>query len=344
MKFIIIMIGLLYSGLQLCSQDTVTAKKLKILPVPTFGYAPETTTYVGAVALFNLDFYQNKNTRTSNASLEFTYTWKKQIIVETDWNYFFNHEKWFTRGLVHFSSYPDIIYISSICNDCSYSFDSDRKLIDLGLYRRVANKFFIGANFRFLSYLNVQSEAREFYPDLYDSEQASFGISLLQDSRDNILTATKGNYAELSTFIQSGYQKVILDLRKYFTLGRNDVISIRTFHHLNRNKPPFYDEAYIGGDKYVRGYFYGRYRDRNMSTLQLEYRTPVFWRIGLAAFGGYSKVYNRLENFKSSNWLYNLGTGLRILVDKKEQTNLRMDFALGKDGSTGFYFAFGESF
>ncbi len=39
------------------SQDAAKVKKIKILPVPVFGYSPETRTYVGAVMLFTLDLY-----------------------------------------------------------------------------------------------------------------------------------------------------------------------------------------------------------------------------------------------------------------------------------------------
>jgi len=52
------------------AQDSIKSKKVKILPVPSIGYTPETKTYFGAVSLFTLDFYQDGKTRTSNAKLE----------------------------------------------------------------------------------------------------------------------------------------------------------------------------------------------------------------------------------------------------------------------------------
>ena len=70
-------------------------RKIKVLPVPAFGYSPETRAYVGAVALFTLDLYKDSLTRTSNAKVEFNYTWNKQSILEAQWSYFFKEEKWF---------------------------------------------------------------------------------------------------------------------------------------------------------------------------------------------------------------------------------------------------------
>jgi hypothetical protein len=92
----------------------------------------------------------------------------------------------------------------------------------------------------------------------------------------------------------------------------------------------------------VRGYRYGRYRDKNLSSLQTEFRLPVVWRFGAAVFGGLSNLY--AGNFNPENSKYNYGLGLRFLVDKHERTNLRMDYAVGEEGNDGFYISFGESF
>ena len=78
-------------------------KKVKALPVPAFGYSPETKISVGAVCLFNIDLYKDTLTRSSNAKVKFIYTWLKQIIVELGWNYFFEQEEWFTYGNLHYS-------------------------------------------------------------------------------------------------------------------------------------------------------------------------------------------------------------------------------------------------
>jgi len=46
----------------------------------------------------------------------------------------------------------------------------------------------------------------------------------------------------------------------------------------------------LDGDEYLRGYYLGRFRDRNLSFVQLEFRSVVFWRFGVAAFGGLSII------------------------------------------------------
>jgi hypothetical protein len=91
-------------------QETKPGKRISVLPVPAIGYTPETKTYVGLVTLFTFNSTTDSLTRSSNAKLEFVYTWNKQMIFETDWNYFFPAEKWFTKGWLHYSKYPDLYY------------------------------------------------------------------------------------------------------------------------------------------------------------------------------------------------------------------------------------------
>jgi len=332
-------------SLSVSAKDTLRAKKVKILPVPTFGYSPETKTYVGAVALGTFDFYQNEQTRTSNASVEFTYTWRKQVLVEFDWNYFFNLENWFSKGIIHVSSYPDFLYQPGISSpDTKLSYGSERYLAEVYVLRKIGEKSFLGANLKVLSYQNINSLGAQ----AYDLTTAGIGVSYLLDSRDNILTPSKGSFLDVNlqtNQAEKTYQKLTLDVRRYLAHSNSGVLSLRYYQHFNfGSELPFFDSAIIGGDEFVRGFFYGRYYDKHASLLQAEYRTDVIWRLGLAVFGGLSTVYNNEQFIAYDDLKYNLGIGLRFLVDKKERTNLRIDVAIGEGGNGGFYFAFGESF
>lgn len=59
------------------SQDK---KKVTVLPVPVIGYTPETNIYFGAVTLFTINNVHDSLTRTSNAKIEFNYTWEDSEI------------------------------------------------------------------------------------------------------------------------------------------------------------------------------------------------------------------------------------------------------------------------
>ncbi len=331
-----------------CKADSTQHKKVKILPVPAFGYSPETSTYVGAVSLLTIDLYNDSNTRTSNAKFEFNYTWRKQIIIETEWNYFFKKEAWFTKGRVHYSQFPDRYYgIGYRTQETEeHLYNSDRFIAELYILKGLNKQTFTGPSLKYIDYRNVDPYNSIKHPELTSTSSLGAGYTILKDSRDNILTPSKGIYCNIFlgyVFNQQQYVESIFDLRKYYSY-KKVTFSGRFYNELNFSDPPFYDYALLGGDKYVRGYYYGRFRDNNLSTIQIEARSIFVWRIGAAIFGGLSNVYNSFESFNLSYSKYNAGAGIRFVIDRKENINLRLDYAVGEDNSSGFYISFGESF
>ena len=343
---------LLFISVLVEAQDSTKVKRVKVLPVPSFGYSPETSGSIGAVCLFTIDAYQDGKTRSSNAKIEGLYTLNRQLIIENEWNYFFREEKWFTQGLIHYSKYPDLYYGIGADADISneVTFDSDRFRADFHLLRKIKKSLFVGLGFRFNDYSRVSyNDSLIQFPYLNNARNYGVKVMARLDERNNILTTTKGNYLELVNTVNFGefvYDNISLDARKYYELGKNkqQVIAGRFFHNSIIGKPNFYDYSLIGGDRLVRGYLYGRFRDQHLSTMQVEYRAHLFWRIGVAGFGGVSLVYPDLNNLTRHNVKPNLGAGLRVLFDKEENTYLRLDYAIGVNRQSGFYVSFGESF
>ena len=108
------------------------------------------------------------------------------------------------------------------------------------------------------------------------------------------MTPTTGSFLQIDRWIKTApnqtYLHLLADARKYYSFGKNKgkrVLLHVFFKHLPFGDAPFYDLAILGGDRIARGYFYGRFRDLHLSTLQVEYRSPYLWRFGLAAFWWY---------------------------------------------------------
>ena len=332
--------------------DSTKVRKVKILPVPAFGYAPETRYYVGAVSLFTIDAYQDSLTRKSTAKVEFNYTWNKQIILESEINYFFKEEKWFLGSTMHYSKYPDRYYgigAQSLDSD-EVLFQSNRLKLDIELSRQIRPKVFLGGGIRYFNYSNIGtfSDTVVLQSELRSLSNIELKVDLFKDDRDRILTPTLGSFYKLTVglnYANAFYLHILADARKYYSFGKNKnhVIAARFLQTSVAGNAPFYDLAILGGDRIARGYFYGRFRDQHLSTLQAEYRSPYLWRFGLAAFGGTSLLYGT-GNLTSESVKPNVGVGLRFLVDKNDRTNLRFDYAIGRDGQSGFYVSFGESF
>ncbi len=331
------------------SQDS-KVKKVKILPVPAIGYSPETKTYVGAVTLFTLNLYNDSLTRTSNAKLEVNYTWNKQLILDCGWNYFFKEEKWFTKGQILYSKYPDYYYGigANTPNSNKLIFNSNRFFFEGFALKKIGFKLFTGLNVRFIDYSKVEPlNSIPNYPELVGGSTLGIGYSVLKDTRNNLLTPLNGSYLYFNTsynLANRNYGQVALDVRFYKTWKDKFTLANRFVNEFNFGTPPFYDLAFLGGDQLVRGYYYGRFRDNNLSSYQTEFRFPVVWKFGLATFGGLSSVYSSEDSFKIAYLRYNFGLGIRFLVDKTDKTNLRLDYAMGNNDNNGFYISFGESF
>jgi outer membrane translocation and assembly module TamA len=76
---------------------------------------------------------------------------------------------------------------------------------------------------------------------------------------------------------------------------------------------------------------------------QVEYRFPLFWRLGMTAFAGAGDVFNNFQDLSLSRLKYSAGLGLRLLVNPKERVNIRLDYARGREGGY-FYFSVSEAF
>jgi hypothetical protein len=336
---------------QIFSQNSdslnVKSKKVKILPVPTLGYEPETKFHLGAVSLFTLDLYQDSITRSSNAKIEFNYTLRNQIIFETEWNYFFKEEKWFTDGIIHISKYPDFYYGvgTNITDNEKVLFESNRIILDFGLYKNLYDKLFFGGEINYTNYNNISTKDLNPFSELVDTWGLGLSSTIFYDTRNNLLNSTKGSFFKLNvgyTVGTNNYTSAKLDLRKYFTLKNNFVFASRLYNRFIFGTPNFYDYSILGGDDFVRGYFFGKFRDNNLSTLQTEIRTPHIGRLSFALISGISTIYNS-SNF-AKDLKPNNGIGLRFLADKKDNVNLRFDYVLGNKNNSGFYISFGESF
>ena len=332
---------------------TIKNRKIKVLPVPAFGYSPETRGYIGAVSLFTLNLYNDSLARTSNFKFEFNYTQNKQVILESDWNYFSKGENWYFEGSILFSKYPDLYY--GIGNNTKETdierYTSNRFESNIDIYKKTRKGFFAGVIFRNKKWYTIEPVKTTDTISIGPSEETSvygIGVSLLKDTRNNLLNPVTGNYFKLSVSQnfegKNDYLKSIIDMRYYKTLQKIHVFAFRFLSEINSNNPPFFDLAMLGGDTRVRGYYYGRFRDNNFLTFQTEFRSKIYKRFGYAIFGGLSEVSKNLSGLNFNYVKPNYGVGLRFLIDRREKINLRLDYGIGIDGQDGFYISFGESF
>ena len=218
-------------------------------------------------------------------------------------------------------------------------------IFDVGLYKKIYRNLFLGSEIKYFNYYNISTLQINPYTELKDSWDIGLSGTIFHDARNNLLNSSKGSYLKFNfgyNYGTNNYINAKIDIRKYFTTKYAFVVALRFYNAFIFGVPNFYDYSVLGGDKFVRGYFYGKYRDNNLSTLQTEIRTPLIWRLGLAIISGSSSIYNN-SNFEF-DIKPNYGLGLRFLMDKKDNVNLRFDYVMGNEKNKGFYISFGESF
>ena len=122
-------------------------------------------------------------------------------------------------------------------------------------------------------------------------------------------------------------------------------IAAKLYIENNFGDVPFQDQAIYGGSTGARGYFYGRFIDKNMYVLQGEFRYRFKPRWSLNAFGLFGSVDSTPARlFKFNNIKPSLGAGIRFKVLKDKNTWLRFDYGRGIDGQSGVYFGVNEVF
>ena len=92
----------------------------------------------------------------------------------------------------------------------------------------------------------------------------------------------------------------------------------------------------------MRGYYEGRYRDKNKIETQIELRQHIWRRNGIVLWAGAGTVFPKFSKMRINHVLPNYGLGYRW--EFKKNVNVRLDYGLGKAGQSGFIFNINEAF
>lgn len=110
---------------------------------------------------------------------------------------------------------------------------------------------------------------------------------------------------------------------------------------LNYGDVPWTMLAQVGTMNRMRGYYEGRYRDRNILEGQVELRQHIKGRNGMVAWVGFANVFHNFNNIWLRETLPNYGVGYRW--EFKKRVNVRLDLGFTKD-SPNVSFNINEAF
>jgi hypothetical protein len=344
--------------------DTSDISKPQFIVYPTVAYSPETSWEFGLSSLLVYYAKQDTSNRISEINGFTFFTLENQYGLWFDHAIYSDQDKWFFLGRLRFQSFP--LFYHGIGNDSPEDYiarvDANQIFIKERVLRKVKKNLFLGLemDFQRLNAVDfVPAEGANGIQELPLGSQGStnlgFGIGLVHDNRHNVLNVRKGFFSELALlhYNQSwgstyDFTTVISDTRLYRAVGDHNVFATQLLGQFNSGDVPFNQLALLGGESIMRGYYYGRYRDRNQVAAQFEYRfLPIPFgftdRIGAAVFAGAGKVFPELSSFNLSNIVVSGGAGIRFLLFPKKDIYTRFDVAFTQEGP-GFYLFIGEAF
>ncbi|WP_143306768.1 BamA/TamA family outer membrane protein [Chitinophaga vietnamensis] len=358
--------------------DSLQLRRRSFFPLPVLGYAQEKGLEIGAAMLYSF-YTDNKHpdplTRNSTLYLIPSITTKSQYKVDLRADIWTSGNIWHFKGNLRYHNFPLYFYgigdttlavNKSLLNNIRYKAQFEAE-------RHVGGHFYVGASLLYQNDSYSSNDNKGIYIDMplagKDGGYVTFiGISGAFDNRDNQNYTHRGHWLKLNaayapSFLSSfplfkveaqGASFVPLSAKS--TLGFNGY-----FASLQGSDKPFYLLPEMGGERIMRGYYQGRYRDQNYLSLQTEYRYLIdpkmrihIWfldmkpKFALAAFAGTGTVFNN-RNFHLDGFKPSYGAGIRYFYDEHAKLTIRIDYAVGEQRTgekrqQGLYLSLAEAF
>jgi hypothetical protein len=341
--------------------DTSSTASSRVLVVPAAGFSPETSLEVG-VRAFSL-YYAKDDTLVNRLSELVLYgfvTLRGQFGAQFENAVYTDKNTYYLLGRARYQQFPLLYYgIGPESRRANPSLvNSSYVQFRQRVLRKILGNLYAGPEVDLQSLENVSFEhtdpdAIELPPGGRGSTTLELGATLVYDNRKNVLNVRKGAFFEAAALrnvlrtTDFGYQRLLFDGRLYRPLGnRNRVLALQATGMFITGNVPFNSLALLGGENTMRGYYLGRYRDKNLLAAQAELRWLPFSfsrRWGGTLFGGLGTVAPSVSQLQLDRVRWAVGGGVRFLFFQKKDVYLRADLGFTREG-TGVYFSLGEAF
>lgn len=216
---------------------------------------------------------------------------------------------------------------------------------------RLGKGLYVGpvAEYKFYQAREVQPEGLHLFggQDLSVHAQ-TVGLSLTYDSRDFMLNASRGWFMQLDQtttprFLGNDYcfSSTEFVVSHYRKLWKGAILAGEFHSNFIYGNPAWPMLSELGTKYRMRGYYEGRYRDKNILEAQLELRQHIHGRSGAVAWVGAGQVFPEAKALRWRHTLPNAGIGYRW--EFKHRINVRLDLGFTKNG-TGVLFNINEAF
>jgi hypothetical protein len=332
----------------------------KLINYPTIAYAPETSWELGVSSLYVYSANRDLSNRLSEIKAFTFYTLENQYGFWLDHAIYTDQNKWFFYGRARYQSFPLFYYGIGRETPSEHIalIDGEYTLFRERLLRETLPSLYFGLELDYqgltrVNYINTETDFE--FPEVgaIGSNNLGIGLGLLYNNIHNAMNPREGLYSEwafmnYNTALGSDYNMTtyVIDNRIYQPVKENTVFAAQLYGQFTSGNAPFNMLALMGGESLMRGYYLGRYRDKNLLAGQVEYRILPFEfseRWGASVFLAAGQVYGDDYGFNWDQFLPTGGAGIRYLIFPEKDIYTRIDLSFTEEGR-GVYFFIGEAF
>ena len=268
-------------------------------------------------------------------------------------NHFFPQDKMRLVYDANFCHFPLKFWGIGYAQGANKANESDYTLlqseVSLQLLFRLPHHIFIGPAAQF-SYNKATKQER---PDLWDGQDTrlfnyGMGFVLSVDTRDLPGNASTGYYIGLNQtffprFMGNDYtfSRTEVSAMYYHRFWASGIMAFRVHGAAAYGNPSWAMLPTLDAGNAVRGYYEGRYRDKNELDAVVEVRQHLYRRFGFVVWGGIGSVFEHFSQINRHTLLPTAGIGLRW--EFKNRVNVRADFGVGRH-SKSFSVGINEAF
>ncbi len=329
----------------------------QVVPFALPAYQPETSWLLGGAAALVYQPPSGSGRRESQVLLAGAASLRKQFSLLLSADAYLLEDRLHLGGTLSAARFPDFFFGMGNATSLSAKepYTPAYYEIELSPKWRILPALYVGPSGRLhIARLSSVSPGglldRGEVPGARGGTTVQLGASVNWDTRDSTLYPRAGALIRAQWRVawpalgsDSAFHFLRVDSRGYWTVpSTRHVLALHALLELRSGEPPFYDTGKLGSGEMMRGYFEGRFRDRQHVALQAEYRVPLFWRLGGVVFASAGTVGSELDAAMLRTLKPGAGAGLRVAPLADVPLNIRLDVAYGSELS--FYLNVGEAF
>lgn len=295
----------------------------------------------------------SSDTPASNLSLKLDVTTGQLYKLSTEGYHIFKHDKFRItyRGCVYF--FKDRFWGIGYDNGIDNANESVYKRFQAQLTADFTYKIGSGIHIGPLASVTYINATRIDKPVLFAGEKprtvtTGIGMTFYLDTRDFPVNAFNGVYLRVNQvfnprFLANKYafSRTEIVFSGYKSIWKGGVLAGLYHADFTYGNTPWGMLPTFGGSKNMRGYYEGRFRDKNEMDFTIELRQHVWRRNGIALWVGAGTIFPRFAEMRLRHVLPNFGIGYRWQF--KPRINVRLDLGFGRH-EKGINFSINEAF